>query len=178
MSKKVGLFFGSSTGITEYIAEEIAAAWQNKGLDPIEPQNIGNVKSLDELLKYDYFIIGVSTWNIGQLQDDWDIIFPQFENVDFSGKTVAMFGAGDQYGYPENFLDAIGILGDKFLERGADMVGFWNDGKYEFVESLAFIEDVFMGLGIDDTNQSDLNDQRINGWVTQVIEELALQPAN
>jgi flavodoxin I len=176
-NKRVGLYYGSSTGITEYIAQEIEEAWKAAGMEPVEPVNIGDVKDAAALLDYDYLILGIPTWNIGQLQDDWDILFPQLDHLDFSGKTAAIFGVGDQRGYPDNFLDAVGILGNKLLERGARLVGYWYDEHYAFTESLAFVDGRFMGLGIDDDNQAKLNSERIEQWVAQIIGEFALQPS-
>lgn len=173
---KVGLFYGSSTGVTEYIADEIAAKWQAAGMETIDAQNIGYVKSLASLVEYDCLILGIPTWNIGELQDDWDIMLPQLDELDFTGKKVAIFGIGDQYGYPDNFLDAIGILGDKLRERGAELVGAWHDEHYEFSESLGFKDGKFVGLGIDEVNQAHLSGQRIEAWVAQLIREFNLQP--
>lgn len=174
-SKRVGLFYGSSTGITEYIAEMVEDAWVKAGMEAISAVNIGEVKDLSTLLDYDCLILGIPTWNIGQMQDDWDILYPQLDGLDFSGKKIAIFGIGDQHGYPDNFLDAVGILGAKLIERDAELVGFWFDEHYQFRESLAFVDDKFMGLGIDDTNQSKLNHERIERWVAQIIGEFELQ---
>lgn len=175
---RVGLFYGSSSGITEYIADEIAEAWAAAGMGGVEAINIGRLGGrLDVLADYDYLILGIPTWNIGQLQDDWEILFPQLDVLDLSGRKVAIFGVGDQYGYPDNFLDAVGILGDRLVERGATLVGRWYDEHYEFSGSRAFVDGKFMGLGIDDLNQSKLNDARIRAWVEQIIMEFALQPS-
>ena len=174
---RVGLFYGSSTGVTEYIAENIRDVWAQKGMEPVEAINIGYMKDGRDLLNYDYLILGISTWNIGQLQDDWDIVFPQLDKLDFSGKTVAIFGIGDQENYADNFLDAIGILGYKLIERGAKLVGYWMDEHFEFAESRGFVDGKFMGLGIDEVNQPELSAQRIRSWVTQIIGEFALQPS-
>lgn len=176
-NQKVGLFYGSSTGITEYVADEIAAAWQAANMEPIKTINIGIDEDLSQLLAYDCLILGIPTWNIGQLQDDWELQFPQLDTLDFKGKKVAIFGVGDQYGYPDNFLDAVGILGDKLCERGAELVGAWYDEYYEFAESKAFVNGKFMGLGIDETYQSKLTANRVQQWVAQLIREFALQPA-
>jgi flavodoxin len=48
----------------------------------------------------------VSTWGIGDLQQDWDTRINLLAPVDFSGKKVAFFGLGDAMGYPDSFLDA------------------------------------------------------------------------
>jgi flavodoxin I len=172
---RVGLFYGSSTGVTEYIAGEIEDTWKVARREPLETVNIGMVKDATQLLAFDCLILGIPTWNIGQLQDDWDILFPQLDHLDFSGKKIALFGIGDQYGYPDNFLDAVGILGSKLIERGAQLVGYWYDEHYEFDESLAFVDGKLMGLGIDEDNQSKFTGDRIERWVAQIIHEFALQ---
>ena len=77
----------------------------------------------NKMLAYDFLIIGCPTWNIGQLQDDWDNHFLELEAFDLIGKKIAIFGLGDQYGYPESFCDAIGILGRKFIAQGAEL--YW-----------------------------------------------------
>lgn len=173
--KRVGLFYGSTTGVTENIAYEIQAAWEATGAGDLPPTNIGTIKDLKNLLAYDYLILGAPTWNIGQLQDDWEIALPQLEKLDFLGKKAALFGIGDQYGYPDNFLDAIGILGRELRSRGATLVGFWDTDSYEFAESLAIENGQFMGLGIDEIHQSKLTQERIEAWVAQIIKEFALQ---
>lgn len=171
------LFFGSSTGETEFVAFEIQKAWQEQGLEALPVENIGNVKDLSVLLNYDLLLLGIPTWNIGELQDDWDIAFPQLDSMDFSGKRVALFGIGDQYGYPENFLDAAGILANKLEERGAQLCGFWSTDGYEFELSIAQRGDQFVCLAIDDSNQSSETLSRIEKWVQQLIDELGLKSA-
>lgn len=174
-NQKVGLFYGSTTGVTEDIAYEIQEVWNNEHSEAIEPINIGHVKNLNELLAYDKLILGVPTWNIGQLQDDWDIAFPDLSKMDFTGKQIALFGIGDQYGYPDNFLDAIGILGKQLRDCGATLVGFTNTQGYEFAESVGVEDQQFMGLGIDEISQQDLTPERIEAWVAQISKEFALQ---
>lgn len=176
-ARRVGLYYGSSTGVTEEAAFLIRDAWKAAGLEPLEPINIGYVKDATQFLAFDYLLLGISTWNIGELQDDWAILFPQLESLNFSGKKIAMFGIGDQYNYPDNFLDAVGILGKTMQKQGAELFGFWPGEGYEFAESEAFVDGKFMGLGIDNVNQSKLTPARISQWVAQVIEEFALTPA-
>lgn len=173
--QRVGLFYGSTTGVTETAAFEIARAWAAHDLEPITPVNIGTVKDVARLLEYDCLILGIPTWNVGQLQDDWEIALPQLAALDFSGKQIALFGVGDQYGYPDNFLDAVGTLGKHLTERGATLVGHWNDGRYEFAASTAFVGGKFMGLALDEIHQAEHSDRRVNQWVAQIITEFALQ---
>jgi flavodoxin I len=174
-AKQVGLFYGSSTGTTEAAAFDIQDRWSALGLQPISAVNIGTTKNLSALLDYDCLILGIPTWNIGQLQDDWDIAFPQLDALDFTGKRIALFGVGDQYGYPDNFQDAMGILGAKLLERGATLVGRWSAEGYEFSESKALIEGQFIGLALDE-GQSRESNRRIAQWLKQIAAEFAFQP--
>jgi flavodoxin I len=175
--QRIGLYYGSSTGVTEDAAFKIRDAWVAAGLEPLEPINIGYIKDAAQFLAFDYLLLGISTWNIGELQDDWAILFPQLEALDFTGKKVALFGIGDQYNYPDNFLDAVGILGETLQKQGAELYGFWSTEHYEFAASKALMGERFMGLGIDNVHQSKLTTPRINQWVAQVIQEFALTAA-
>ena len=86
-----------------------------------------------------------------------------------------MFGLGDQVGYPETFLDAMGIVYRKFLERGAvGNLGFWSTAPYTYFNSLAVYDDQFCGLAIDEDNEPELTDERIDRWCEQIVRELNL----
>lgn len=176
--RRVGLYYGSSTGITEQIAFKIRDAWNQAGQDAIVSINIVDMKSLDELLTFDSLIFGISTWHHGQLQDDWARLVPQLKTLDFTGKMIALFGVGDQINYPNYFLDAMGILGQMLREQGAQLVGAWHDDRYDFRASKAFESGQWIGLGIDQLRQADLTDERIMRWVAQITREFALQATN
>jgi flavodoxin I len=47
-----------------------------------------------------------------------------------------------------------------------------NDG-YDFTESKAVKNSNFVGLTIDEDNQSDLTDERVKIWVAQIKKEFA-----
>jgi flavodoxin I len=93
--------------------------------------------------------------------------------MDFTGKTVAYFGTGDQLGYADNFMDAVGILEAKISERGGETIGYWPTDGYNFSESKAVKNGKFVGLAIDEDNQSDLTDERVKAWVSQIKREFA-----
>lgn len=170
----VGLFYGSTTGTTEDVAEKVTrhAARLGEGLEPV---NIAACRGPEALLGYDRLILGVPTWNVGQLQDDWLRWFPALDALDFSGKQIALFGVGDGLGFPDNFLDALGLLGRKLRERGATLVGRWPAAGYDFTASLAQEGESFIGLGIDDYNQESLTDERLQGWLRQIYSEFGLK---
>ncbi|MCG8351262.1 MAG: flavodoxin [Chloroflexales bacterium] len=174
-SSTVGLFYGSTTGFTEMVAERLAELWQETGQAPLAPINITHMADAQQLVAYDRLLLGIPTWNIGQLQDDWEIVLPELDKLDFSGKQIAIFGVGDARGYPENFLDAVGMLGAKLRERGAQLVGCWPVEGYDFEASKALEGGRFMGLGIDEISQPEQTDARLQQWIEQVIGEFALE---
>ncbi|MCB0165804.1 MAG: flavodoxin [Anaerolineae bacterium] len=167
----IGLFYGSTTGCTESAAEAIQAQLNHFQAGLVTLINVGDIDHLEQMLNYDKIIIGVPTWNIGELQVDWEDVFEQFDELDLSGKQVALFGTGDQYGYPENFQDAIGIVGQKARQVGAEIVGRWTLDDYDHTASLAEEDGMFIGLALDDDNQANLSDRRIAAWVKQLLEE-------
>ena len=157
----IGIFYGSNGGATESVAEQIMNALGLKA----DLNDIADV-DMDVFGEYSHIIIGTSTWGDGELQDDWDDKFSDFEGVDFSGKTVAFFGLGDQEGYDENFLDGMGMLHDAAVKNGANIVGNgWPTDGYEYEESTAVQDGNFVGLAIDEDNQDDLTEERIQKWV-------------
>lgn len=167
---KIGLIYGSSTGNTEFAAYQLKEQFDGFDSWDCEVTNIGEATP-EKLLSYQYLVLGIPTWNVGELQDDWDVFFPNLPDMDFSGKKVALFGMGDQNGYGFNFLDAVGMLADEVLLQGADVVGLWPNEKYEFEESKANVEDHFLGLGLDQDGQEELTTPRIKAWAVQVVGE-------
>ena len=157
----IAIIYGSNGGVTEGVAEQIKDAL---GIDA-DLLDIGS-EEMDIFGKYEKMIIGTSTWGEGDLQDDWDDIFNDFEAVEFGGKTVAFFGTGDQEGYADNFLDAMGTLHDVVVKNGGTVVGDkWPTDGYDHDESTAVNDDGFVGLAIDDDNQDDMTADRITKWV-------------
>ena len=164
MSIKIGLFYGTTTGKTEYVAEMIQTEFNGAN---IEINDVSKAEASD-LTSYDYLIVGCPTWNIGELQSDWEGLYEELDGVDFSGKKVAYFGTGDQVGYSDNFMDAIGIIAEKIEARGGTTVGEWTTDGYDFSESRAVRNGKFVGLAIDEDNQPELTPARVKAWVAQV----------
>lgn len=168
---KIGLFYGTQTGNTQDAAETIQAELGGDSVvtlfDVAEADSSG-------FEGYDCIIIGCPTWNIGELQSDWEGLFDELDSVDFDGKKVAYFGAGDQQGYPDNFQDAISMLEEKIAELGGTTVGYWSTDGYDFNQSKALRDGKFVGLALDEENQSELTDERIKAWVAQLKTEFGL----
>lgn len=168
---KIGLVYGSTSGSTHAAAEKVAS--QLGGLF----DEVVQIASIDvaALASFDVLVIGTSTWNVGELQEDWHEVFDDLADVRFDGKLVLFFGCGDQRGYPDNFLDAMGILRARFVELGAlcDM-GHWPTEGYDFTASKAVVDGRFVGLALDEDNQPDLTDLRVAEWCAQVKREFGL----
>ncbi len=168
---KIAIFYGSTTCYTEMAAEKIQA---EIGVDQVEIFNIKDVP-LRDCQQFDLIIFGISTWDFGELQEDWESTWDDIEALSLHGKIVALYGLGDQQGYGEWFQDALGMLHDKVLPQGANIIGYWPNEGYEFEHSKALTDDgeLFVGLSLDDETQYDLTDQRIEQWVAQIIDEVA-----
>jgi len=173
---KIGMFYGSTTGNTEAAAEKIKARF-----DAVQPGLVEgiNVRTADltDMGKYDMLLLGCPTWNVGELQEDWLEKFPELQQIDFGGKKVALFGAGDQVGYLKNFQDAMGIIGNVVVELGGELYGFWPVDDYNFEMSEGVVDGHFLGLALDDDNESHKSDARIEGWVDQLLLELGMSKA-
>ncbi len=126
----------------------------------------------DDFIACDNLIAGTSTWFDGELPAYWDELLPELAELDMKGKTVAIFGLGDQRKYPDNFADGIGILARMFEKCGATLVGFTSPEGYDFSKSLALKGDKLMGLVIDFENQANQTNERIKKWVEQLKSEM------
>jgi flavodoxin I len=173
---RIGIFFGTDTGRTRLIAKQIA---KKLGDAADVPVNIGRVTVAD-FLAYDALIVGSPTLGDGELpgqsvglsQPSWEEFLPQLAEVDLTGKTIAIFGLGDQKKYAEEFVDAIGLLHDAFADAGARMVGRWPTDGYEFTASKAVDGNDFLGLALDQHHQPVLTEARIDSWLAQIRPEL------
>ncbi|MCB0046308.1 MAG: flavodoxin [Caldilineaceae bacterium] len=174
MAPKIGLFFGSSTGAGERVAGLIKQIVEQIGAAEVDVIVITS-EGPKALEGYEYQIWGCSTWNIGELQDDWAIRYPELDSVNLKGKKIAIYGPGDQFGYSNSYADALGILMDKAVQQGAEPMGFWPiDDSYEFEYSRGVVENTFMGLAVDEDNQREKTEQRVVDWVYWVLEDMGL----
>lgn len=173
---KIGIFFGSDTGNTRRVAKSIA---KKLGGDADDPVNV-NKASVDKLLEYDALILGTPTLGDGELPgltsggsaESWEEFLPKLKGKDMSGKTVALFGLGDQEGYGHEFVDAMIFIYNVVVENGATVVGAWPTDGYTFEASKAIVDDEFVGLVIDHDNQSELTDERVDAWLEIIKPEL------
>ncbi|WP_448569343.1 flavodoxin FldB [Thalassotalea ganghwensis] len=170
----IGLFYGSTTCYTEIAAEKIQQQFANNHNQ--YSVTLANIKEtpLSDCLQYDVIIFGISTWDYGELQEDWESHWSDIALLDLSEKIVALYGMGDQIGYTDWFQDALGMLHEQVVAQGAYVIGYWPNQGYEFAASKALTEDKahFVGLALDEDNQYNLSDQRITTWCQQLVNEL------
>jgi flavodoxin I len=176
---RIGLFFGTNTGKTRKVAKMIKKRFDDGTM--ADALNV-NRASAEELAQYQYLILGTPTLGDGELpglsadceNESWEEFLPKLEAVDLSGKTVAIFGLGDQVGYAGEFLNGMGILYDFLVERGAKVVGAWPVEGYEFEASEAVRDGKFVGLALDLDNQSGLTEERLNAWLKLIASDFDL----
>ncbi|WP_172150843.1 flavodoxin [Pseudomonas tumuqii] len=176
---RIGLFFGSNTGKTRKVAKMIKKRFDDATM--ADPLNV-NRATPEDLAQYPFLILGTPTLGEGLLpglsadceNESWEEFLPKLQDVDFSGKTVAIYGLGDQIGYAEEFLDAMIVLYDFVIERGAKVVGAWPTEGYEFSHSEAVVDGQFVGLALDLDNQSGLTEQRLEAWLQSIAADFDL----
>ncbi|HFF1653816.1 TPA: flavodoxin FldB [Providencia rettgeri] len=167
---KIGLFYGSSTCYTEMVAEKIRDIL---GDDFVTLNNV-NETPPSEMEQYDILILGIPTWDFGEIQEDWLEIWDALPNLNLTGKIVAMYGLGDQIDYSEWFLDALGLLYHQLKPTGVQFIGFWPTEGYTFDSPKPLNEtgDMFVGLALDEVHQFEQTDERIAQWCVQILQEI------
>ncbi|MEL6980538.1 MAG: flavodoxin, partial [Pseudomonadota bacterium] len=170
------------TGNTRKIAKQIKKMFDDELM--AKPVNVNRAEP-DEFANYDYLILGTPTLGDGLLpglsaeceNESWEEFLPKLEDKDFTGKTIAIFGLGDQVTYPLEFVNAIFFIHEFFEERGATLVGRWPTAGYEFEASEAVVDDEFLGLALDQDNQSGQTEQRLNAWLESIAPAFGLPTA-
>lgn len=164
---KTGLFYAIGTEKTAAMANKIKSAFGEDTIDVVPAERAWK----KDFEKYDYLIVGTSTWFDGELPSYWDEMLPELKEVDLRGKKVAIFGLGDQINYPDNFVDGIGLLAEIFKGGGAELVGFTSTAGYYFNSSKAVKNGQFLGLAIDPETQPEKTEERIRNWVDHLKEQ-------
>jgi flavodoxin I len=166
--KNIAIIYGSSTDNTKSVAQKIAQklSGENVLLKDVSAVNFS------ELANYPNIILGTSTWGLGDLQDDWSSRISEFQNVDLEGKTLAFFGLGDSSSYSDTFADGMGLLYEALGGKGFKAAGEFPTDGYSFDSSRAVKNGKFVGVAIDEDNESNLTEQRLDEWIANVIPAL------
>ncbi len=163
--KKTLVVYGSSTGTCQAIAEKIG---EKLGAEVVDVASLtdGQINDAENL------ILGTSTWGAGELQDDWYDGVEKLKGTDLNGKTVALFGCGDCESYSDTFCGGMEEIYSAVTEKGAKVVGEVSTDGYTFDDSAAVHDGKFVGLALDDVNEDDKTDERIDAWVENIKGEL------
>lgn len=164
--KKIAVFYGSSTGTTAELAQRIAKAVGAEA-------NCFDVANADaaEAANFDVLLLGSSTWGIGDLQDDWEGFLPELAKQSLSGKAVALFGTGDSDSYPDSFCEALAKIKEGLSGTGCKFVGEYTPEGYSYDATASEESGKLIGLCVDDVNQSDLTEERLNTWLAAFAAE-------
>lgn len=166
--EKTCIIYGSSTGTCQAIAEKIAG---KLGVAQADVYDVANI-SAGTVDGYKNLILGTSTWGAGELQDDWYDGLDKLRGADLSGKTVALFGCGDCESYCDTFCSAMAEIYAGLKDSGAKFMGQVSTDGYTYDDSAAVIDGQFIGLALDDVNEDDKTDGRIDAWVEQIKDAL------
>lgn len=162
--KKIAVIYGSTTDNTKTVAEKIVSALGKENAKLFEVSSF----AADELANYENLVLGSSTWGDGDVQDDWDDFLPKLKAANLEGKTVALFGLGDSQSYSDTFSNGMGHLYEAIKDKGCKLVGQTSTESYTFDASIAVVDGQFVGLPIDEDNESDLTNDRVNAFVEKI----------
>jgi len=165
--KKTAIFYGTSTGNTQSVAESINTHLDNQA----ELINVEDAKdaSVDN---YDFLFLGTSTWGFGDLQDDWEGFISDLASANLEGKKVALFGLGDAEAYADTFVDGMGIIYNAIASKGCEVVGMVSVDGYRFDASAATVDEKFVGLPLDEDNESNRTEDRVAMWMKNIRPHL------
>ncbi len=158
---KIAIIYGSSSGTAEDIAKKIKQKLGNADLFNIYKLDLDKVKD------YDFYILGTSTTGFGEVQEDWESALPKFAALDFSGKKAAIFGVGDSASYSDSFVGSMSVIYNELKDK-LDFVGAVSTEGYDFDDSESVVDGQFVGLAIDEDNESDKSDERIDAWLETI----------
>lgn len=166
--KKTGVFYGSTTGTTESVAKLIA---EKLGIASEDIHDVSKMNA-DMVGGYEALILGTSTWGDGELQDDWYDGVNVLKGLDLKDKVVALFGCGDSESYGDTFCDGMGILYENLKNSGCRFIGVVSDADYTYGSSVSVIDGNFVGLAIDDVNESERTEERVSSWTDRLKADL------
>lgn len=164
--EKVGIFYGSNTGKTAAIAEEVEFNLRKNDYEVI---NVAD--GIEKMKEFKNLILLTPTYGVGEVQEDWAAVMPQLKELDFTGKKVAIAGLGNQFAFGESFVGGMRVLYDAVTGKGAEVIGFTSTEGYKYEESEAVIDNHFVGLALDENNQDDETPDRVMDWVAQLKKE-------
>ena len=165
--KKIGIFFGSTTGTTESVANTIA---KYMGVPAADVHDVSKTAP-DAVGDYDVLLFGCSTWGDGDMQDDMQDFMDGVSSLELGDKTVALFGCGDET-MTDTFCNGFGEMYRKLLPTHARFIGEFNTDGYDYSTTAADVDGRIVGLLIDNVNHEDTADERIKQWTEKIRTEM------
>ncbi|MBV5283824.1 MAG: flavodoxin [Paludibacter sp.] len=162
--KPIAIIYGSSGGNTKDVAKKIAKKLVNAEVTLIDVSKA----SVTDFETYSNLILGTSTWGFGDLQDDWDGFLSKLKSINLENKTIALFGLGDSSSYSDSFVDGMGILYETIKDKDCKIIGYISAERYNYDSSRAEEAGMFVGLALDEDNEYDKTDNRINDWLSDI----------
>lgn len=159
--KSTVVIYGSSTGTCQNIAQNIAG---KLGVEAIDVTALTN----DVVKANDNLILGTSTWGAGDMQDDWYDGIKVLKSAGLQGKMVAIFGCGDSESYSDTFCGGMRELYNAAQKAGAMIIGSVDASDYTYDDSEAVVDGHFVGLALDDVNEDDKTENRIEAWIAAI----------
>lgn len=160
---KIGIYYGSTTGNTQEVAEAIA---KKLNIDKSDLHDVAKANA--DFSAYDTILFGSSTLGFGDLQDDWESYIDKLKGANLTGKKVALFGCGDSSSYSDTFCDAVGKIYQTIKNKGCEIIGNVSTDGYTYDDSEAAVDGKFVGLLIDNDNESDMTEGRISNWIEEL----------
>ena len=74
--------------------------------------------------------------------------------------------------YSDTFCDAMGKIYQAINDK-TTVVGFTDAADYSFDDSEAVVDGQFVGLALDEDNESRLTEKRIDAWLAKLQKEIA-----
>lgn len=164
--KKIGIFYGSTTGTTQTVAGKIAKCL---GVADSDVHDVGSCAP-SAVADYDVLILGASTWGAGDMQDDMDTFLDGVQSLDLREKEVAIFGCGDE-SMADTFCNSVGEIYHRLHNTHAQFIGPFNNDGYDYNHSDSDVEGMIVGLCIDEVNHPEETDGRIKAWCEEIKKE-------
>lgn len=111
----VKIVYASLTGNTEEIADIVAEAFENEGLD-VELNECTQVDA-EDFLDADICVVGTYTYDEGALPDDIVDFYEDLKELDLTGKLYGVVGSGDTF--YEMFCSCVDDFDRVFSQTGA-----------------------------------------------------------
>lgn len=164
---KIAILFGTTGGNTENVANQL----KEKLNGQVDVYDVADL-SVADIEDYDYYVTATSTDGMGELQEDWDAFLPEFSGMNLTDKKVAILALGDSASFGASFAGSMRVIYDEIQDE-TTVVGAVADEGYTYDDSEGVIDGQWVGLPIDEENESDQTEERLDAWAEVLNKEFA-----